>query len=250
MAEPADWPYHAYCAHRGAGKLAPENTLAAFRLGADYGYRMFEFDAKLAGDGTAILMHDDSVDRTTDGRGRVAALGLSDLMRLDAGAWHSPTYTGEGIPTLARVARWLLAGNYLANIEIKPCTGREYETGAAIAAEADHLFRDAEVAPLLSSFSEQALLGARAAAPDLPRALLTDVLPTDWVARCRALDCVAIDPHHKLLSEAVVDQAHDAGLRVATYTVNDPERASLLYQWGVDTIITDAIDRIDAQAEP
>jgi glycerophosphoryl diester phosphodiesterase len=249
MAEAADWPYPVYCAHRGAGKLAPENTLAAFRLGADYGYRMFEFDAKLAGDGTAILMHDDTVDRTTDGRGRVAAMSLADLMRLDAGQWHSPVYAGEGVPTLARVAHWLLAGEYMANIEIKPCAGREYETGAAVAAEADALFRDAEIAPLLSSFSVQALEGARASAPDLPRALLTDVLPTDWVQTCHGLGCIAIDAHHLLLTEAVVDQAHDAGLRVATFTVNDPVRIQQLCDWGVDTVITDALDLVTPESD-
>jgi glycerophosphoryl diester phosphodiesterase len=138
----------------------------------------------------------------------------------------------------------LVAGEHLANVEIKPCAGREYETGAAVAAEVDALFRDAEVAPLLSSFSEQALEGARLSAPDLPRALLTDLLPADWLERCHRLGCVAIDPHHLLLTEAVVDQAHDAGLRVATYTVNDPARVEQLLAWGVDTVITDSVDQI------
>ncbi len=244
MSELADWPWARLCAHRGAGRLAPENTLAAMRLGAQHGWRMFEFDAKLAGDGTPILMHDDTVDRTTDGRGRVAQASLSDLMRLDAGSWHSRIYAGEGVPTLARVARWLLANDFLANIEIKPCTGREFETGAAVALEADLLFRDADVAPLLSSFSENALEGAREAAPDLPRALLCDSLPADWLARCHALGCVAIDPHHSSLDEALVAQAHERGMRVMTYTVNDPERLEMLLEWGVDTVISDAVDVI------
>ncbi len=244
MNELADWPYPTLCAHRGAGKLAPENTLAAFRLGADFGYRMFEFDTKLTGDGAIILMHDDTLERTTDSRGRVAQMSLADVMRLDAGSWHSAEFAGEGVPTFWRLGRWLLANDFLANIEIKPCVGREFETGAAVAQEADLLFRDADLPPVLSSFSESALEGAREAAPDLPRALLCNELPHDWLARCRALQCVAIDPHHTELDEAVIDTAHEHGLRVVTYTVNDPERVALLLDWGVDTVITDAVNEV------
>lgn len=244
MTAPPDWPYPRICAHRGAGLLAPENTLAAMRVGAGHGARMFEFDVKLAGDGTLVLMHDDLLDRTTDGRGRVAQYGLGELMRLDAGSWHSPAFTGEGVPTFARVVRWLLANELLANVEIKPCAGREFETGAAVAVEAAHWFRDADIAPLLSSFSESALEAALECEPDLPRALLFGALPSDWIARCHALQCVAADFHHASLTEALVDEAHDAGLRVVTYTVNDPARAAQLLEWGVDTVITDAVDRI------
>jgi len=248
MSEPIDWPYPALCAHRGAGKQAPENTMAAMRVGAEFGYRIFEFDAKLSGDGAVILLHDDTVDRTTDGRGRAAQMGLNDLMRLDAGSWHSAEFAGEGIPTLARVIKWLLANDFMANIEIKPCPGREFETGAAVAQEADLMFRDADIAPLITSFSERALQGARESAPDLPRGLLCDALPDDWVDRCDELGCDVIDPHFLSLTEAIVDQAHDAGLRVATYTVNDPEFVTQLQTWGVDTVITDSVDLIEPES--
>ncbi|PCH55639.1 MAG: glycerophosphodiester phosphodiesterase, partial [Burkholderiaceae bacterium] len=90
-----NWPYPRFIAHRGAGKLAPENTLAAFRHGASFGYRMFEFDVKLSADGKPILMHDATLDRTTTGKGRVDALTLGELAALDAGGWHSPAYAGE-----------------------------------------------------------------------------------------------------------------------------------------------------------
>lgn len=240
------WPYPPRCAHRGAGKLAPENTLAAMRLGASFGYRMFEFDVKLSGEGVAILMHDPTLERTTDGRGRVAGASLGELMRVDAGSWHSPAYAGEGVPTLARLAAWLRAGEYAANVEIKPCPGRERETGAAVALEARALWREAAVPPLLSSFSEVALAAAAEVAPELPRALLFGVMPDDWIARARALGCVAIDPDHRNLSPAVVDSARSARLRVVTYTVNAADRAAALADWGVDTVITDAVDRIAA----
>ena len=185
------WPYPRAIAHRGAGKLAPENTLAAFRHGAPFGYRMFEFDVKLSGDGVAVLLHDATLNRTTNGHGRLDALTLGQIAQLDAGSWHSPAYAGEPVPTLAAIARYLRANGYLANIEIKPVPGAEWRTGAAVALDARTLWADADVPPLLSSFSEEALAAARDAAPELPRALLLDKLPGDWLDRLRALDCVA-----------------------------------------------------------
>ncbi|MCM5569530.1 glycerophosphodiester phosphodiesterase [Burkholderiaceae bacterium FT117] len=238
------WPYPAFVAHRGAGLLAPENTLAAMRAGFDYGYRMFEFDAKLSGDGVAMLMHDPVVERTTDGSGRVAGMSWGEIARLDAGSWHSARFAGEPVPTLARVARWLRANDCLANIEIKPCPGREAETGAAIAIEARLLWREAEVPPLISSFSEAALDAARRVAPELPRALLLAQLPEDWLDRCRALGCVALDANHRALDAATIARARAAGLRVLAYTVNEPARAAELRGAGLDCVITDAIDLI------
>ena len=240
------WPYPRRCAHRGAGKLAPENTLAAMRVGAGLRYRMFEFDVKLSGDGTLVLMHDAMVDRTTSSTGRLGSLTLGEIARLDAGSWHSPAYAGEGVPTLARVAAWLRANRLRANIEIKPCPGREVETGAAVALEARALWKDADVPPLLSSFSEEALGSARRVAPELPRALLMHHLAPDWLERCRALGCVALDTNHEVLTRDVIEAAHAARLRVACYTVNDPDRAALLESWGLDCLITDAVDVIAA----
>jgi glycerophosphoryl diester phosphodiesterase len=238
------WPYPAFAAHRGAGKLAPENTLAAMRMGFEHGYRMFEFDVKLSGDGVLVLMHDAFLDRTSDGSGRVGGMRWGELARLDAGSWHSPHFAGEPIPTLARIARWARANGCYVNIEIKPCPGREVETGAAAALEALALWHDAEWPPLLSSFSEEALDAARRAAPALPRALLLGELPEDWLERCRALHCVALDANFRALDGRVIEHAHAAGLRVVSYTINDPQRAAELRAEGLDCVITDAIDRI------
>jgi glycerophosphoryl diester phosphodiesterase len=238
------WPYPKRCAHRGAGKLAPENTLAAFRHGASFGYTMFEFDAKLSGDGVAMLMHDPTLERTSNGVGRVAGKTFGELSQLDAGSWHSAAYAGESIPSLEKIARWLNANHCLANIEVKPCPGREAETGAAIALEARRLFAGQDIAPLLTSFSETALEAARDAAPELPRGLLVTDLPIDWVARCKRLGCVLIDPHYSQLTREMIALAHAEGLRVATYTVNDLDLAERLNAWGLDVLITDIVDRI------
>lgn len=238
------WPYPRAIAHRGAGKLAPENTLAAFRHGASFGYRMFEFDVKLSGDGASVLLHDATLDRTTNGAGRLDALTLGQIAQLDAGSWHSAAYAGEPVPTLAAIARYLRANNFLANIEIKPVPGAEWRTGAAVALDARTLWAGADVPPLLSSFSEEALAAAREAAPELPRALLLDKLPADWLDRLRALDCVALDANHSELTPEIIDEAHAAGFRVCCYTVNDLDRAGLLWGAGLDGLITDWVDRI------
>jgi glycerophosphoryl diester phosphodiesterase len=238
------WPYPRVCAHRGAGRLVPENTLAAIRAGASFGQRMFEFDVKLSRDGVPILLHDATLERTTSGRGPADALGFAELARLDAGAWHGPAWAGEPMPTLSAVAAWLRANDRLANVEIKPSPGREDETGAVVAAAAARDWQGAAVPPLLSSFAEASLVAARRSAPALPRALLVQTLPDDWLDRLRRLECVALDAHHAALSAEVIARAHGAGFRVLCYTVNDPAQATRLLDWGVDCVITDAVDVI------
>lgn len=239
-----DWPYPPYVAHRGAGKLAPENTLAAMRVGHAHGYRMVEFDVKLSGDGVPFLLHDDTLDRTTDGHGRADALSWSELSKLDAGGWHSSAYAGEPLPTLSAIARWAIANGVACNIEIKPVPGRERDTGGAVALDAEALWRAASVPPLLSSFSEEALAAARAAAPDLKRALLVERVPADWEVRLSRLGCVALDADYRTLDAGIVATAKASGYKVLTYTANDPKVVTELAKWGVDAIITDAVDVI------
>jgi len=130
------WPYPRIFAHRGGGSLAPENTLAAIRLGQDLGFGAHEFDVKLSKDEVAMLLHDDTLERTTDGKGRACELGWAELCRLDAGGWHSQAFRGEPIPRFDAAARLLIAGGTLANVEIKPADGFDRITGERVAAEA------------------------------------------------------------------------------------------------------------------
>ncbi|HAP24195.1 MAG TPA: glycerophosphodiester phosphodiesterase, partial [Achromobacter sp.] len=127
------WPYSRHIAHRGGGRLAPENTLAAMRVGAEHGFTMFEYDVKLSSDNVLVLMHDDDVDRTSNGKGPAAAKTYAELAQLDFGSWHSAAYAGEPLPTFAAVARYTLANGIASDVEIKPCPGREAETGRAVA---------------------------------------------------------------------------------------------------------------------
>jgi glycerophosphoryl diester phosphodiesterase len=244
------WPYPRLVAHRGAGKLAPENTLTAMRVGHAHGYRMVEFDVKLAADSVSFLLHDATLERTTSGRGRADALPWRELSRLDAGGWHSAKFAGEPLPTLASIARWARAHGVHCNIEIKPTPGREGETGAAVALDAATLWGDADTLPLLSSFSEASLDAARDAVPALPRALLVDTLSADWKDRIARLECVALVADHEALTAGVVKSVRAAGYRVLCFTPNDPERIDELAGWNVDAIITDAVDHIVADSLP
>lgn len=236
------WPYPRWVAHRGAGKLAPENTLAAFRLGARHGYRMFECDVKLSQDGVPFLMHDAGLERTTNGSGVGGTRNWRELSQLDAGSWHSRQYAGEPLPTLDNIARFCQANGHLLNIEIKPSPGAEAQTGAVVAKQAARLWAGAAAAPLLTSFAVAALQSAQAGAPDLPRGLLLDKLRADWLDIARQLQCVAVVCQHGLWDAATVAAAHGAGLRCLSYTVNDEWAAHRLLALGTDGIITDRVD--------
>ncbi|MGJ7607766.1 glycerophosphodiester phosphodiesterase [Variovorax sp. LT1R20] len=242
MAERSPWPYPRWVAHRGAGKLAPENTLAAFRFGAAHGYRMFECDAKLSADGVPFLMHDATLERTTNGHGTGGQQAWSALSQLDAGSWHSRAFAGEPLPTLENLARFCLANRYLLNIEIKPTPGTERETGEVVAREAARLWQGAAVPPLLTSFQVESLKGAAAAQPELPRGLLLDTLWSGWLDTARDLGCQAIVCNHALWDAATVAQVHGAGMRSLSYTVNDDWAAQRLIDLGTDGIITDRVD--------
>lgn len=240
----APWPYPRWIAHRGAGKLAPENTLAAFHLALERGWRMAECDVTLSSDGTPFLLHDARLERTTNGQGLACVQSWAQLARLDAGAWHGAAYAGEPLPTLAMLATLAQAEGLALNLELKPGPGDEARCGRIAAAEAQRLWAGAPGAPpLLSSFSVAALRAARAAAPALPRAHLFDCLQGDWIGAALDLGCVAIVVRWNALDAGQIALAHQAGLRVLSYTVNDAAVAERLIEAGIDGLISDAIDR-------
>ncbi|GGD30470.1 glycerophosphodiester phosphodiesterase [Franconibacter pulveris 1160] len=239
----SNWPYPRIVAHRGGGKLAPENTLAAIDVGARFGHAMIEFDAKLSRDGQIFLLHDDTLERTSNGWGVAGRLTWDELLKVDAGGWYSGEFKGEKLPLLSEVAQRCRQHAMMANIEIKPTTGADAETGSVVALAARALWQGM-TAPLLSSFSIEALEAAQQSAPELPRGLLLDAWRDDWRALASRLGCVSLHLNHRLLDEARVAQIKSAGLRILVYTVNDPQRAALLLSWGVDCICTDRIDLI------
>jgi glycerophosphoryl diester phosphodiesterase len=233
------WPYPRLFAHRGGGSLAPENTLAAFRLGQSLGYAGHEFDVKLSKDGVAILLHDPTLERTTNGNGRAADHAWDALKALDAGSWHSEPFRGEPVPTFEEVARLLRSKGTLANVEIKPTPGFERETGERVALLAAQFWKDASVPPLLSSFSFDALMAAKLAAPQLPRAwLASQFTEEDW-DRLAALEAVSLHTNHRKLAAENIARLHEKGYRVLAYTVNDAPVAEQWFAAGIDGLVTD-----------
>jgi glycerophosphoryl diester phosphodiesterase len=237
------WPYPFWIAHRGAGKLAPENTLAAFRLGASHGYTAFECDVKLSADGVPFLLHDDRLERTTSGQGVAGERTWSELGRLDAGSWYSAAFAGEPIASFEAVARYCVANDHRLDLEIKPSPGTDRATGHAVGEWVRKLWRGTP--PLLSSFKTESLAGARDAAPELPRALLLDQLWPGCIDLARSLGSVAIITNHKLMDASLLAQIHAAGQCALVYTVNEPVRARELRALGIDGIVTDAVDVFD-----
>ena len=256
MSHHLPWPWARILAHRGAGKLAPENTLAAIRRGCAMGFRAIEIDARLTKDEVPVVIHDRTLERTTDGTGPVAEAAAADIARLDAGAWFAPEYRGERVPTLAETIAWCRAQGVWMNLEIKRYADRSARIGEVVARTAAQCYGDllrpggdrAEnvvvQAPLLSSFGREALLAARAAAPDLPRGYLVDDVPENFAAELEALGCVSLHTDHETLTREKARAVKDAGYWLFCYTVDDPERARELFGWGVDALCTDRIDLI------
>ncbi len=245
---PAPWPLPRWVAHRGAGKLAPENTLAAFRVGAAHGWRAFECDVKLRADGAPFLLHDATLERTTPERGTAGDRPWAELSRLDAGSWHSRGYAGEPLPSLAAIAAYVQRNGFALNIEIKPTPGQELATGRAVGAWcAAH--GTASGSPLLfSSFRPEALQGALETAPAVPRALLLDTLWDGWEAVAAALGCIGVVTHHRLFDASLAARLQALGLHGACYTVNDAAEAQRLLHMGVASVISDAVDLLSPTA--
>ncbi|MGI4850042.1 MAG: glycerophosphodiester phosphodiesterase family protein [Janthinobacterium lividum] len=294
------WPYPAVIAHRGAGVMAPENTLAAMRRGLALGFRAVEFDVMLAADGVPVVVHDLRLGRTVAGRGQVPDYSAAQLQQMDAGSWFGAAYAQERVPTFAQLLAFCQANRIWMNVEIKPAPGHEARTGAVVAAALDAFMRKAgdpgcagptaargstsatnpaspagqtsvtnlaslrstmnapvtsnaepahaaappPPAALLSSFSLTALAAARQAAPAIARACLFDRLPVNWLSLVRELDAVAVHLNHRHLSAQGAAQVKAAGLALFCYTINDPRRARLLLDWGMDAFCTDRLDLI------
>ena len=237
-----NWPYPTLIAHRGGGILAPENTLTAMKMGHLHSYTTVEFDVKLSRDSVALLMHDSTLERTTNGHGAVREKNMAELEKLDAGAWHGDAFRSEPVPRFSAVAKYLHGLGMMANVEIKPCAGREAETGRMVGSLCVELWNDRLVKPLISSFSVEALVAARETAPDLPMGLLVMAPGAEHLPVLEKLGCVSIHCDHKYISPERVRLFHSRNYRVMVYTVNEPDRVGKLIALGVDGIFTDQLD--------
>lgn len=230
--------YPRIIAHRCGGALAPENTLAGLQMAGRLGCRGVEFDAMLSADGVPILMHDETLDRTTSGQGPVAKVASSRIAQLDAGSWHHPAFTAEPVPTIDQALQLCAELGLWANVEIKPSSGRDAETGRMVARHA----AAANCPLVLSSFSLEALHSAGEEAPQLPRAMLVEAIPVDWRARMAGLGAVALHSASRKLTADMAKAVLAAGFTLACYTVNQRDEAERLFAMGVSAVFTDRPD--------
>jgi glycerophosphoryl diester phosphodiesterase len=239
-------------AHRGDRAHAPENTVPAFEAAVQRGTDFVETDVQLTADGYAVIMHDTTVDRTTNGTGAVADLTLAELRTLDAGSWYDPAFAGTQVPMFEDFLDVLTrAPGVTALVELKD---------AWTADEVDILlgaiyFRGLQDRIVFASFSPASVAAAREADPVIPRVLIRRVLPRDPVAVAQRYDAIAIMTRTSALdrNRDAVAAMHAAGLGLLLYTLNTEDRWGEALSYGVDGIVTDkpsALDQWIAETAP
>jgi glycerophosphoryl diester phosphodiesterase len=236
-------------AHRGFSGKAPENTLVAVDRAMRAGADMVEVDVTVTADGHVICLHDETLDRTTDGRGSPIERTLSDIRRLDAGSWFDPAFAGERVPTLDEVLG-SVKDRILINIEIKPEAVDHGIVPRVVALIAEHRIHGGAV---VSSFSPEALRRIKTTDPAVVTASLFNAELHDGRDPLEIVQEVGsrgFNLSAKRVTADIVERCHRHGIPVAVYTVNDPVQARRLRALGVDAFFTDHPDRlIDALAD-
>lgn len=233
--------YPLVIAHRGFRAICPENTLTSFRAAVNAGVQMIELDTTLTKDRKVVVIHDDTLNRTTDGRGKVCDFTLAELRQLDAGSWFNPGFAGERLPTLAEVLDMALP-HVTVNIEIKPEAFEPSAPPDAIENQIMQLVweRSAEKAVLISSF-EHRVLERISLFPDAPAlGVLTENAGAEAILPlCRRIRAFSWNPDWQCLNRQEISRMHQAGCRVLTYTVNQRKKIENLLEMGADGVFTD-----------
>jgi Glycerophosphoryl diester phosphodiesterase len=225
--------------HRGASAIAPENTLAAFRAAADMGAQWVELDVALSADGVLLVIHDDTVDRTSSGTGSLGGLSAAAVASLDAGSWFDTRFAGEAIPTLAQTLDLLGERGVGANIEIKQhehhrSLDQLVETVRDVIAG-----RRGNAPVMISSFDIEALRAMHKLTPELELAMLWETVPTDWVAQLASIPATSIHLDFKALSIGFLEETYRRGIKVRAWTCNDPIQLLSFWDAGLTGVITD-----------
>jgi glycerophosphoryl diester phosphodiesterase len=231
-------------AHRGASGHAPENTMAAFRRAVEMGARFIETDLHLTRDARVVAIHDATLDRTTNGHGLVDLMPLVEVRELDAGAWfRSPSaesFAGERVPTLDEVLRFAKERDIIFYLELKSDStwGVEHAVVAAL--------RDTGEAArvVILSFDPATLLSVNRLDQTMMTGYLCELPSNDLVERSVRAGARQIAPRGDLVTPALVKRAHEAGLQVVAWTINEPDQMRRLIQAGVDGIMSDYPDRL------
>lgn len=226
--------------------MAPENSLAGLEVAARQGFRAVEFDVMLSADRVPVVIHDETLDRTCNASGPVAAHSLVELQRMRCNKGWPGRFDDQTIPGLEQVLTRCHDLGLLPNVEIKPSAGADVLTGEIVAAECRAIWRrlgGPGAAILLSSFSVDALQAARVVAPELSRAWLVGRIPDDWPSHLAALAADAIHCSGRDIAPASLTELKRAQVPVRCYTVNDPAQAGELFAQGVAAVFTDALQK-------
>ena len=229
-------------AHRGASAYAPENTLAAFNRAEVLGAGCIEFDVRLNAEGELFVFHDESLERTTNGRGFLVKTTSEQLRQLDSGSWFSAQFKGEPVLSFKDALLWFSTRSVKANIEIKAPANHIEQTTLAVLREINRHWPNSKPLPLVSSFQIEALrLGAQLM-PDLPQALLLSTWRDDCVLVAKEFGCVGINLSRSIVTQERVKRLKDADFIVCVYTVNRRRDARRYLQWGVDAVFSNYPD--------
>jgi len=227
--------------HRGAMGHCPENTLASFERGLELGADWIELDVHLSRDGALAVIHDETVDRTTNGHGAVRDRTLAELKALDAGSWFGPEYAGQRIPTLGEVLAWARQRNTIVDVEIK--NGPVYYAGIEATVVDTVRRHDMTEQVIVISFDHAAVQQVRALEPRIATGVLYTARPVDGgLGMALQAQADAILPRWDYVTAADVAAAHAAGLSVAPWASSDPEVLRHLIAAGVDAIGTNHPD--------
>lgn len=226
--------------HRGARGLAPENTLVAFRKARDLGLEYVELDIQITSDGHLVVIHDHTVDRTTDGSGRVGDLTLDEIKRLDAGSFFAPEYRGIRVPTFGEFCEGF-AQTFSIQLEIKSYDQPEYE--ALIPIMIAHLRRyGVYERTVVTSSSEEVLEAVKTMEPGLKRGYISSRDPEDSIERAAKLGCVTVGLATRILNPAIVREAHARGMKVTGWQGNTDREMEILRTCQVDSFSSDVPD--------
>lgn len=234
-------------AHRGDSAYFPENTLAAFEGGVAAGADALELDVRLTADGHAIVFHDDELQRTTNGQGRVEDRDLAALQRLDAGSWFAPTFRSERIPTLKDVLE-RFGDRCALDLELKASPGETPERLDTLAREVARLVEARGTTPsiLISSFSSALLAAVRRTLPATSRLLLwEDAVEREAMANeAKALDVVGLGLDVAVADAPLIDSFHDTSHAVLLFTVNEASAMRASLESGADGLFTNHVQRL------
>ena len=226
-------------AHRGVSSLAPENTLAGIYKAAELGLSWIEIDTQLSADGIPVIIHDERVDRCSNGNGAVADLCFSELQQLDIGSWFDSAFSDQRLPSLSQVLTICQPLGMQINLELKLHAGDDINKLCEQVAQVIEESEFPSQRLLISSFNHQAMLQIKKRLPEVRRGQLWQVLCDDWQEKLQAIDAYSAHCHYRDLSEQQALQVKQSGYRLICYTANDPDEVRDHWHWGVDLMITD-----------